>query len=93
MQADLGGGAAFIDIIDHHAFGAVFHLTVAERGPCSAGIISSALAVEEVLLSSVTSTSTGFPSRSRPSLTLVPGSVVAMRERSSANCSAVCRSD
>ena len=32
MQADLGGGAAFIDIIDHHAFGTVLHLTIAERG-------------------------------------------------------------
>jgi hypothetical protein len=27
MQADLGGGAAFIDIIDHHPFGTIFHLT------------------------------------------------------------------
>ena len=32
MQADLGGGAAFIDIIDHHPFGTIFHLTVAKRG-------------------------------------------------------------
>ncbi len=71
-------GLRFIDIVDGDAFSAVFHLTVAQR---CAGMMRIGAGGRQVLLSRVTSTSSGFPSRSRPSFTLVPGSVVAIREQ------------